>query len=471
MKIDRHIFLKALAENDSCSSLSHQLPAEIGLSIDSRTIEQGQIFFAHKGPWADGHDHIPQAIIKGARLIVAERSYRDRISSSCSVPVLLVDSTLDLFSSMAHHHLRSIAPTVVAITGSSGKTTTKEMLRAILLKLLGSDRVFASTGTNNNHIGVPKAALQVFKSHDIAIFEIGMNHRGELSSLCDLIEPDIGAITNIGLAHEGNFARGIDDIAMAKGELFESLAKRNKLAVINLDDQHILSQASRFDLLPGISFAAERMADIMLVGIKPYSLEQGYQEISLALGHDRWNANLPLVGVHHAKNALCALAVVHALGLSAREASSGLMDMQTNRGRMSICRLKNGAILINDGYNANPNSMAAGITASLDIPAKRRIAVIGTMGELGKKSEEHHYHLGSILAEQFDRLFLCGEYARVITEAAIERGFSGHNITIESTSKDLIKPVRRFLQRDDLVFIKGSLSSDMQIVAHALGED
>lgn len=455
--IDKSFVVKAFKDK-----LPSSMPSTVWLSIDSRIIEQNDIFFAIKGEFADGHDHIFEAFEKGACLVVAEKIPDDLTH----LPIILVKDSLEAFSSLAHDYLKSLKLLKIAITGSNGKTTTKEMVKACLSQF-APDEIYASEGNKNNHFGIPLSALEVKPSHKIAIFEMGMNHAEEIASHCKIVEPDMGIITNISFAHEGNFSDGILGVAKAKGELFEYLAKNDGLAIANMDDERVMSLVKKFGN-KYIGFGRGENADLRILSNKSYSEEIGGQEVSVCTDKESFSFVVPLPGAHHAQNAAASLATVLALGQDVKKASLGLLSMKKTLGRMNISLNPKGFTMINDGYNANPASMKAGILASLELNGTRRVAVIGAMGELGEKSATHHFELGKLLAEHFDQLFICGKEALNTVKGAKEANFLESKIFYAPTSAELITPLKEYLTEGDLVFIKGSLSANMKAITDAL---
>jgi UDP-N-acetylmuramoyl-tripeptide--D-alanyl-D-alanine ligase len=416
----------------------------------------------------DGHSFIDQVIAKGASLVIAKHSYKNQVSSHDSI--IFVDDTLHTFSAIARAYLKTMPVKKVAITGSNGKTTTKEMLKAALGSIIKPDKIYANLGNRNNHFGVPLSALEVRPNHEIAIFEMGMNHEGEIDSLCSIIEPDIGAITNIGLAHVGNFSKGLDGVQKAKGELFQNIAQHDGKAIVNLDDFRICDEAKRASLKNIIGFGHHQQADVRIVSTENYTKNAQKIQLSIKGEPPIIDCHIPLLGAHQVNNAACALAIVHALDLPAGQAALGIKDMLKTSGRMNIFLSPKGYLVIDDGYNANPNSMQAGIQSSFDVEAKRRLAAIGPMGELGQISEREHIHLGKLLAAHFHFLFICGAKAegRFVAEGAKAAGMPEKNILLTSSSIELIDPIKTMLKDGDLIFIKGSLTANMQAIAKAL---
>jgi len=435
---------------------------DVPLCIDSRSVPEQSIFFAIKGEVHDGHDFIEEARAQGASLVVAEKYVESKI------PLILVNDPLKTFSRIAHRHLLSMPALRIALTGSNGKTTVKEMIKAGLSAVLGSQAVYANPGTLNNHFGVPLSALEVNPRHQVAIFELGMNHQGEIADLCEIVEPQIGLVTNIGVAHQGNFTDGILGVQKAKGELFLALAQGH--AVINMEDERVLAEANSQSFAHKTTFGSVGKSDIWLEERKNFCVNSGLQPISIEQKDgSRVDFNIPLPGIHHAKNAVAALAVIKALGYPVEIAAQGLVNMTTTGGRMSLSVVDR-CLLINDGYNANPLSMEAGILACLEFEAPRRLAVIGAMGELGPLSDRYHFELGQLLAKHFQKIFVCGELAVAVIKGAESQGLKAPDVVYKNTSEELIEPVRRVMGQQDLIFIKGSKFTKMQVLARALAE-
>lgn len=420
----------------------------MNFSIDSRTIKPKEIFIAIKGANHDGHDYVQAALEKGAMKAIVQKDFPIEDER-----LIKVDDTLEYLQHLAKEHIKQHKYLIkIAITGSSGKTTAKEMLKAALTQIFGEEKVFASFGNFNNHIGLPLSALEINQDHRYAIFEMGMNHEGEIAKLCDIVNPDIGLITNIGHAHEGNFSDGIYGIAKAKGELFSALSPKG-IAIINLDDQRIVDLAKNLSFKKTVTYGEKPSADLAINNENSISIKN--QNIT--------NINIPLLGRHNVFNALSALTICHALHLDIKKAAMGFSKMNLAKGRMELIDGPKETIIINDGYNANPASMMAGIVACKKVKAKRYIGVIGSMAELGKGSQKHHIELGKELAHNFDLLFLCGEHAQDMSLGAKEK-----NCLVYEKSEQIIEPLKKILHAGDVIFVKGSLSQNMQVIIDAL---
>ncbi len=466
--ISKAVLNAALSQHGDFSSMLAPFGASLKVCIDSRTIGPGEIFLAIRGDLDDGHNYIQDVAAIGAAFIIADASRRADFAWLPSV--IFVSDTLRFLGAIAKAHLDSLSLTTIGITGSNGKTTTKEMIKALLSHLVGDDKVYSSAGNKNNLFGLPLCALEVTAEHRYAIFEMGMNQVGEMARLCTIVTPDAAIITNIGGAHAGNFADGVIGVRREKGELFKSIANGKGHAIINTDDEHVMALANEMTFRACTTFGHAQDAHLRIVHTSPYELALGIQTVRIANDDAIIDVGVPLAGAHHALNAAGALAVVKALGFSVADAALGLLKMQKIAGRMSVNLLASGLIMINDGYNANPVSMKAGITASKDFPAERRVAAIGAMGELGVDSDTHHFALGELLADNFDHIFICGEAAYQTVLGAKKSGMSKDRIVYRATSLELLSPLKALLRRGDLLFIKGSLSSNMQALANALAE-
>lgn len=436
------------------------------LCIDSRMVMPGDIFLAIRGDLNDGHRFIDEAVRKGCALVIADEGHL--LNETIDSPIIYVPNTLDLLGAFAQAHMASLKLTSIAITGSNGKTTTKEMLKAAIIALVGTEKVYATAGNKNNLFGLPLCVLDLTAEHRFAIFELGMNHVGEMKRLCAIVDPDVAVITNISEAHAGNFVDGIAGVSREKSVVFDCIAANNGTAVINTGDPHIFAAAQQRNFSRTVSFGIEDNVDVSMVSTTNFSQATGYQRLTLAVDQQEIvEVDVPLAGRHHAMNATCVIAIIKALDLPLKQAAVGIRSMEKITGRMTVSE-HNGITIINDGYNANPVSMRSGIIASQEFAASRRIAALGAMLELGEKSREYHEELGHIVANNFDYAFICNEAALPVVVGAEQAGMTSDRITYRDRSLDLIEPLKLLLKPGDLLFIKGSFSSEMQAVALAL---
>lgn len=441
----------------------------VPFGIDSRHVEPGSIFIALEGEIHDGHNFVASALKSGALFAIVKKNH-PALASVPKESLLEVDDPLAVLSDLSRRHIASMPAIKIALTGSNGKTTVKEMIKAALIEIVGKDSVYASPGNKNNHIGLPLSSFALTSEHQYAIFEMGMNHRHEIDHLCSMVKPAFGLITMIGPAHEGNFSDGIIGVQRAKAELFDALSPQGH-AIVNNDDPRVKLEASQRQFKAVTSFGWSKEATIQILETSLFDEEKRQQLISILVDNQHAiDVSIPLPGRHHAMNAAGALALIHALGLSVEKAALGLRQMAITPGRTNLIKHKFGFTIIDDGYNANPSSMIAGVMAAQSISARRAIAVIGAMGELGVFSKQHHHQLGQLLAVHFERLFICGEEAKAAVEGALAAGYPKDNIIFKARAEELIAPLMAAIEKDDLIFIKGSLSANMNSVVKALVE-
>jgi UDP-N-acetylmuramoyl-tripeptide--D-alanyl-D-alanine ligase len=354
-----------------------------GVSTDSRTLARGDLFVALKGDRFDGHAYLPAVAAAGAAGAIVARVVPD---TAC--PQLVVADPQQALADLARCWRARFAGTVTALTGSNGKTTVKEMLAAILRAHAGDAAVLATEGNLNNHIGVPLTLLRLRATHRYAVVEMGMNHAGEIRDLTALAAPDVGLVTNAGTAHI-EFLGSREAIARAKGELFEGL-QSNATAVVNADDAFASLWRALAGARPRIEFGLERAADVRA----SYALRALDSEIRLSTPLGAATAVVPAPGLHNIRNALAASAAATALKLAPEIIATGLARFAGANGRLQRRRAPNGATVIDDTYNANPESVRAAITVLAALPAPR-VLVLGDMGELGSDGPALHAEIGA----------------------------------------------------------------------------
>jgi UDP-N-acetylmuramoyl-tripeptide--D-alanyl-D-alanine ligase len=426
------------------------------VSTDSRALPSGALFVALKGPSFDGHEFVAAAMQRGAIGALVEREL------SLSIPQVVVADGLQALSAFARAWRREFAIPVVAITGSNGKTTTKEMVGAILSRL---GPCLVTQGNLNNHIGVPLTLMRLSKEHRTAVIEMGANHQGEIAALAAIAEPSIGIVTNAGAAHLEGFG-GLEGVAHGKGELFRALPKSGA-AIVNADDPfadfwRATAATAAADRL--VTFGLAQAADFWARGIRTEMNASGFSfEFELMTPVGSRACTLALAGVHNLRNALGAAAAAYAAGASLDDICAGLGAMRAVGGRLNLLPAVHGAFLLDDSYNANPSSLRAGIDALQSLPGDHWL-VLGDMLELGAGSDELHTEMGEYArAAGVNRLFAIGPRARFAVEAF------GSGAEWFGNIDALIAKVQGQLQPNVTVLIKGSRANRLERVAAALG--
>lgn len=431
------------------------------ITTDSRQIEPGDLFLALKGNNFDGHDFLKQAVQKGAAGIVVEREP----DFSAPVPVIVVSDCQRALGDLAAYR-RAIMPDllVLAITGSSGKTTVKEMTAAIFEQ---RENVLKTKGNFNNLVGLPLSLLPVDFRHKVAVLEMGMNQPGEIARLTEIAAPDLGCIVNVQEAHLEGLG-DISGVARAKGELFAGIKSSGKI-VVNLDDQEIrkLARKSRNEQ---ITFGFSRQAQVRATHVANNG-EMGMR-FTLHIGQEKIRVSLGAIGAHNVMNALAASALAFGAGLTVAEIARGLESFKPYDKRLQVETLPCGLKLINDTYNANPSSMFAALKAlqGLRQKKKRSVAILGDMLELGNKSIEAHHFIGESAARLgFDFLLVVGSFAGVVVTAAQKAGMD-RNRAISFAGKDELVEFLTLLVADgellsgDWLLLKGSRGMRMETI-------
>ena len=431
-----------------------------GVSTDTRAIENGSLFIALRGANFDGHNYLRQAQERGAIAAVVEAApeaalllNKEGLREVSDFPLVIVPDTTRALGDIARAHRRKFIIPVIGVTGSYGKTTT----RALIAAALSPDYVVLSSQENfNNEIGVPLTLLQLDETHKAAVIEMGMRGAGQIAELARIAEPTIGVITNIGPQHI-EFLGSIEAIADAKAELLEALPK-DGIAILPSAKKYarILAQKAACRI---VTFGTEQKADYQAQN----TATQADGNISFTIRnaqHAIRDLRLSLPGMHNALNAAAALAVGDVLGVSVENAIRALENASVPGARMKIVRI-GGITIIDDSYNAGPDSMRAALETLRDFPtARRRVAVLGAMKELGAWTEEEHRNLG-VLSAFADELFCVGDE----TKATIESAGKGQWF---ASAEEAAPRARETVQSGDVVLIKGSRSVGLETVVSAL---
>ncbi|MBY3197942.1 UDP-N-acetylmuramoylalanyl-D-glutamyl-2,6-diaminopimelate--D-alanyl-D-alanine ligase [Rhizobium laguerreae] len=436
-----------------------------GISIDSRSIAPGEAFFAIKGDRVDGHDYASMAMANGASLLVVSEA-RLPAMGRLTVPMIVVEDVLAALGRLGLASRERSRARIIAVTGSVGKTTTKEMLRHVLSP---SGKVHASVASFNNHWGVPLTLARMPEDTDYGVFEVGMNHPGEIRPLVAMIRPDVAIITTIAPAHLGNF-KNIKEIAAAKAEIFEGLEPGGHVVLNRDNDQfNFLDRTAQSHGIEHIhSFGQHAKAEFRLA---EFNGSDENSTLWLTIGGETLEVALGAPGRHIAENALAALGVVRIVGADMQKAIEALAALRPEKGRGKRHRLVIGGgsfTLIDESYNANPASMRAAIAllaASLPTGRGRRIAVLGDMLEMGEYAQKVHTDLAvPLLAAGIKHVWLAGAEMAVLKESLPE---SVHVEYCENTS-ELTDYVLNSVAPGDVLMVKSSLGIGFGKIVAAL---
>lgn len=442
---------KDIYENVKYLELFNAINAEINnVTIDTRKVVSGDCYIGIKGENFDGNLLYEEAFEKGATLAILENitvtdSLREYLIKN-NKSIVLVENTIEALGQIAKYKRSLFTNPVVAITGSAGKTSTKDMVYSVLKQKLN---VKKTIGNQNNHIGLPLTMMKLDKSYDALVLEMGMNHRNEISYLTKIARPNIAIITNVGTAHIGNLGSR-ENILKAKLEILEGL-EPNGILIINNDNNLLhewyLNNNHDFKV---ITVGIKNKSDYMALNIK--ELENG----SYFTCNDN-NYFVPAPGEHFIYNSLVAIAVANIFNISYELVKNGIKDFELSSNRMHLINL-NGIMVIDDSYNANYDSMSYAIKY-LGSLSGRNIAVLGTMKELGDYSSKIHLDIGALISkEEIDILVTVGDEAKYINEGAIQNGFSKSNSYHFDSNDDAIKFLNEIKKNDDNILIKASNS-------------
>lgn len=444
------------------------LPAGItGISIDSRTISNGQAFFAIKGDRVDGHDYASVAAANGAAVLVVSEARLPALGR-LTVPLIVVDDVLVSMERLGRAARARVKGKVIAITGSVGKTTTKEMMR---LAFEASGIVHASVASFNNHWGVPLTLSRMPENTDFGIFEIGMNHPGEIRALVDMVRPDVAVVTTVAGAHLGHFS-GLDEIAAAKAEILESV-ELDGTAILNRDIAQfgILEKAAQdHDVAHVVTFGSDARADIRLA---EYDAAPDHGNVWVTIGGHTKEFSIGAPGRHIADNALAVIGAVRAAGGDVDAALEALSHFNAGKGRgqrhiLSLGAGKGAFTLIDESYNANPASMRAAISLLAASPVSgdgRRIAVLGDMLEMGDHATSVHAELAGPLKDAgITTVWLGGPDMRALAEAL----GNDADVTYRAGAQELAEFAIGNVRDGDVLVIKSSLGTGFGKITAAL---
>lgn len=437
-------------------------PALGGVATDSRDVQPGDLFVALPGEQHDGHAYVAAAVAAGAGALLLARAP----SQDPGVPALLVPDTTAALGALARWWRQRLGLPLVAVTGSNGKTTTKEMLAAILAAHAGGpERVLVTPGNFNNHVGVPLTLLRGTPEQRLGVVELGMNAPGEIDALTAICEPQVGLITNAAEAHLARFGGQVEGVARAKAELWARMAPE-AVAVVNLDDPRLPALAASRPG-PRKTFGQAAAADVRVASVE--AAGPGGLRVALALGGERLEIALPLLGRHNAWNAAAATAAALALGVPAEAIREGLARTRLPEHRSALLTL-GGVTVLDDCYNANPASVRAAVDTLLGLPgAGRAGAILGDLRELGETGEALHRALGRELAAAGVQVVVAlGPLCAALCEGAREAGVP-EVIHVADASAAAAEALARF-RPGDRVLVKGSRAMGLEAVIHAWRE-
>lgn len=446
-----------------------------GVSIDSRTTQPGDLFFAIRGTKVDGHTFLADAISNGATAVVVDKKFfsnvkkinsKSKFRKMFSVTIVVVEDTTVALGDLATVFRKKFQIPILAVAGSNGKTTTKDMIGKVLSKKYDT---LVTEGNLNNHIGVPLTLFRLKPKHDVAVIEIGTNHFGEIEYLCKILQPTHGLITNIGNEHL-EFFKDINGVAREEGELFKHLASRNNksVAFVNADDKRVLKLSRT--LAHSISFGSNKNNLDITCTCQTINESGKYSiEVFVKKSNKRFKVNLPIPGKHNIQNAIAAFAVGIHFKVPPAKIVKALESFKPSNKRMETVSVKRVKI-INDTYNANLDSMLSAIEVLKRMKSQgKKIIVLGDMLELGKSSIQHHRLIGDAINKFFKKdsahLFTFGKISQHINRTAKLKN-KKHYTDKKSMSVDLLK----IISSGDVVLVKGSRGMRMEEIVNSLIE-
>ena len=429
------------------------------VTTDTRRITKNSLFVALKGEKFDGADFLKDAASGGATgVIVSADCPAEKYTTLHDAAVITVDDTLVAYQRLAHHWREKFDLPIVAVTGSNGKTTTKDLTAAVLSPL---GNILKTKANYNNEIGLPLTLLELDETHRAAVVEIGMRGKGQIAALMPVAHPTIGIITNVGTVHM-ELLGSIENIAAAKGEMAENLTDGGTL-VLNADDERVF--AMREKAKPHVKVITYGFGD--KADVQGEIIDSGANATKFAamIRDERHEFTIPLIGRHNVSNALAAVAVADSLGLKPAEINDGFSTLTPTKMRFEMSELK-GCTVINDAYNASPASMIAAINTMANMPQKRKVAVLGDMLELGDSAEDGHRSVGKRLAEQkFAAVIAYGKLAEYIADEAHKNGVDAKCV---ATHEDAADEAAKFVAPGTAILFKGSRGMKMELVIDLL---
>ena len=427
------------------------------ISTDSRTIKKGELFVALRGENFDGHKFVEATAKAGAAGAIVDLKWNGKVPAKFAI--IRAEDTLHAYQNLAANYRNALSIKVLAITGSNGKTSTKDFAASVLGRKF---RVTKTQGNFNNHVGLPRTILEATSNHEVAVWEIGMNHPGEVAPLAKIAAPNAAIITNIGVAHI-EFMGTREGIAKEKGALAEAVPAEGAV-ILNADDPFSKGIAER--TRAHVIFAGTKEGTVRAIDIQQRA---DGSEFTIIEGAHRCRAQLPIPGLHMVQNALLAVAAGRTFGLSLEEAAAGLASAPLTKARLQIKEI-HGVQFLDDTYNANPDSTKAALQTLVELDTDgKKIAVLGEMRELGKESERGHEEVGEAAAAfGIDHLIGIGEMGAIISHAAEKAGLE--KTTVVGSTSEAAGLLLEIAAPGDLILIKGSRLARMEDVIEAFAK-
>ena len=423
--------------------------------MDSRKVEKGDVFLALQGDGDDGHNYVSAALKSGAVAAIVSRSKAKKYTAEEQKKLIKVNNPLRAVQKMASEYRKRLdIPLFIAVTGSSGKTTTRQFIYSVLS---AGFSVGTTIGNWNNHIGVPLCLLRLRGSEDMAVLEFGANHMHEIGTLTRIVKPDIGLITNIGYAHIGYFG-SLNTTTEVKFEIIKGISKKSGLLLLNGDDPRLVKRSAE----SGYNTVFYGTSMNCLVHVETIKIVSNRETVFIVNGY---TYRLSMIGRHFVYCALPAIFLAQQLGLSEDIIAGALYSMKPDpmRGRV---RKKRGVTFIVDCYNANPSSMKAGIILLQDVAGRRsKCAIVGDMLELGKHSKHLHRQLGQQLVDAgVGKIVAVGEFAEFVADGALKQGMKASKISCCADADSAVHCARKVLKQGDTVLLKGSRGVGLEVV-------
>jgi UDP-N-acetylmuramoyl-tripeptide--D-alanyl-D-alanine ligase len=433
-------------------SLSKVEESFSGIGTDTRLSLKGKIFFALRGDRFDAHDYLNQAIEQDAAALVIDRPPKDIEILKSKITIVQVDDTLKALQKLANYWRKKINPKVVAISGSAGKTTTKEFCAQMLKNHF---KIYWSPGSFNNHWGVPLSLLQLEPGHEVMIQEMGMSHRGELKELCEVAEPDVVLVTNVGSAHVGELG-SIEEVAKAKEELY--LHSPNATGIYNISNEWTMQMFEKYKSQQNTCFTFSSFSSAANIQMRVEKTSLDSILVSGRIGAVNGLCKVSVFGRHNVHNIMGASAIALSLGLSPQEIWSAIPNCLGAWGRNELYKHPCGASIVFDAYNANPESMSALVKNIYEMERSGEPRIIfGEMLELGDQRSEHHFELGKLVAScGFRWVSFMGESYKDFQKGLESSGYKGKSLLYADYDEAVVDELDKVIQPEDWVLVKAS---------------